>query len=92
MKISLPAQNVSIQKPTGEIEPLWYEKLSTILIALGQGLLANNATTGFAFIPTVAGAPTGVPKMQPGCVPMVFDTTNNKLWIYNGAWKGVVLS
>jgi hypothetical protein len=26
-KIVLPAQNISIQKPHGEIDPIWYEKL-----------------------------------------------------------------
>jgi hypothetical protein len=27
---ALPAQNIPIQKPTGEIDPTWYEKLKTI--------------------------------------------------------------
>ncbi|MBO0716571.1 MAG: hypothetical protein J2P55_04445 [Rhizobiales bacterium] len=93
MKIALPAQNISIQHPTGEIDPIWYEKLVSVVTALGQGALATTATTGFMQIPTMAGAPTGAPSMQTGCVPMVWDTVNNKLWIYTGAaWKGVVLS
>lgn len=57
-----------------------------------QQALATNATDGFVYIPTSAGAPTGVPTAYTGKVAMQFDTTNNKLWIYDGAWIGVVLS
>lgn len=54
--------------------------------------LATNATTGFTYMPTCAGAPTGVPTGYTGTCATVYDTTNNKLWVYNGAWKGVVLA
>lgn len=54
---------------------------------LGVGALATNATTGFPYIPTCAGAPTGVPTAKTGMVPIVYDSTNNKLYVYNGAWK-----
>jgi hypothetical protein len=56
--------------------------------------LATTAIGGFTCIPTCAGAPTGTPANIPtGTVPMVFDTTNSKFWIYTGgAWKGAVLS
>jgi len=57
------------------------------------GALATTATTGFFYIPTCAGAPTGVPAATyTGLVPMIYDTTNHKFWIYDGAWKGVVLA
>lgn len=51
------------------------------------GALATNATDGFTYIPTCAGTPTGTPTTQTGAVPLVYDTTNNQLWIYAGAWK-----
>lgn len=56
--------------------------------------LTTTATGGFTCIPTCAGTPTGVPASIPtGTVPMVFDTTGVKLWIYTGgAWKGVVVA
>jgi hypothetical protein len=97
MIISFPAQNIAIQTPENVIEPIWYEKLKAVESAInsgaiGQGLLATTATTGFGFFPTCAGPPTGVPVAKAGFVPVVFDTTNNKLWIYNGAWKGVTLT
>ena len=57
-------------------------------IVLGtQAALATNATDGFTYIPTCAGTPTGVPTAYTGKVAMVYDTTNNEFYIYNGAWK-----
>lgn len=52
------------------------------------GALATTATGGFFCIPTCAGIPTGVPANVPtGSVAMVYDTTNNNLYIYNSGWK-----
>lgn len=63
-------------------------------IQLGAAVvLATNSTSGFPYIPTCAGTPTGVPTAITGVVPMIFDTTGVKLWIYTGgAWKGVVVA
>lgn len=58
----------------------------------GTAAISTSATDGFTYIATCAGAPTGVPTSYTGRVPMVYDTTNNKFWIYNGSWKGTVLS
>ena len=49
-------------------------------------------TNGFFYIPAAAGAPTGTPTAVAGRVPMYYDTTNNKFYIYNGAWKQVALT
>ena len=57
-------------------------------VVLGnQVALATNATSGFAYIPTCAGTPTGTPDAYTGKVACVYDTTNNKFCVYNGAWK-----
>lgn len=61
--------------PTGNVVP-------------GDAALATTATGGFLYIPTCAGAPTGVPAATfTGRVPIVYDSTNNFLYIYSGGWK-----
>lgn len=54
--------------------------------------LATDATDGFLYIPTCAGTPTGTPTAYTGKVAMVYDTTNNELYIYDGAWVSVPLT
>jgi hypothetical protein len=56
-----------------------------------NGALPVNASEGFTYIPTCAGVPTGVPSVEVGSVPMVYDTTNNSFYIFNGTWKKVSL-
>jgi hypothetical protein len=57
-------------------------------IVLGPRVaLATNATDGFVYLPSCAGTPTGVPTSVTGKVASVYDTTNNKHYVYNGAWK-----
>lgn len=58
---------------------------------IGPGAPATNATNVLQ-IPAMAGAPVGSPSVDTGYVPIVFDTTNNKLWVYDGGWIGTVLS
>lgn len=60
------------------------------VISGNQAALATNATDGFLYIPSCAGIPTGTPTAITGKVPMVADTTNNKLYIYvGGAWTAM---
>ncbi len=56
-------------------------------IVLNNAAVGTTATDGFLYITTCAGAPTGVPTGFTGRVALVYDTTNNKFWIYNGGWK-----
>jgi hypothetical protein len=65
---------------------LFYKAVGSTV--LGSAALATTATDGFVYIPTCAGPPTGTPTARTGCVAMIYDTTNNKFYIYNGAWKG----
>lgn len=64
------------------------EQNGSVVIGSSAAALATNATGGFLYIPTCAGTPTGVPVTQAGTVAMVFDTTNNILYIYDGSWLG----
>jgi hypothetical protein len=65
-------------------------------IAVGEPSLATTATLGFAWLPTCAGTPTGVPATPPaGMSAFVYDTTGKKIWMYDqvsSAWKGVVIA
>ena len=71
--------------------------LGTFLTAYGNKDVVHVAGTtgmsgGFVFISAAAGAATGTPTARTGTVPLYYDTTNNKLSIYNGAWKTVTLA
>lgn len=57
-------------------------------IVLGGGI-ATADNSGFIRIPSCAGIPTGTPLNTPA---LVYDTTNNKLYIYNGSWRSVLLA
>ena len=57
-------------------------------VVMGSAALATNATNGFLYVPGCAGTPTGTPTGYGGRVPIVVDTTNNKLYFYSGgAWR-----
>ncbi len=58
-------------------------------VVCGAAAIATNATDGFLYIPSCAGTPTGTPTAKTGRVAMVFDTTNNKLYVYDGGWIDV---
>ncbi len=57
---------------------------TTVVIGTALSLAGTN---GFLYIPTAAGTPTGAPVAQTGRVPLVYNTSQNVLYIYNGAWK-----
>jgi hypothetical protein len=58
----------------------------------GVAAIATNATDGFIYIKSCAGAPTGVPTTQTGTIPMIFDSTNNKIYYYNSGWKSATVA
>lgn len=51
-------------------------------------LLSTSSTDGFLYIPSCNGTPTGTPNQYGSAIPMVYDTTNNTPWFYNGSWQG----
>lgn len=57
-------------------------------ITVGLTNPATGATSGWLRIGSCAGAPTGTPATTYGNhTPMIYDRTNNFLYIYNGGWK-----
>jgi hypothetical protein len=62
-------------------------------LVVGPGAaLAVSAATGFLYLPTCAGAPTGTPEDNSGSAATVYDTANEKIWFYHGSWKGVTVA
>jgi len=70
--------------------PFQITKTGSVL--LNDTVLATTATDGFTYIPTCAGIPTGVPTAQLGTAPVVYDTTDNRLYVYNGGWKSAAFA
>jgi hypothetical protein len=60
-----------------------FRALSSVII--GAAALATTATDGFLYIPSCAGVPTGTPTAKTGTVPLVYDTTDSQLYLYEGA-------
>lgn len=60
---------------------------------IGNPNLTTSSTSGFAYLPTISGQPTGTPDASTGYSPMVVDSLNSKLWIYlGGVWKSTTLA
>lgn len=57
-----------------------------------QSAVATNATDGFLYIPSCAGVPSGTPTAYTGKIALIFDSSNNDLYVYNTAWKKVTLT
>ena len=68
-------------------------RFNATVISGWDGNLANAATKGFLYIPMMDGAPTALPTAYSGKAPIVYDATNDKLYIHDGAsWKSVALT
>lgn len=49
--------------------------------------LGTGAADGFPYLPTMNGAPTGTPTSYTGSVPMVYDRSNKRRYLYDGGWR-----
>lgn len=56
-------------------------------VVFAGAALATNATDGFIYLPTCAGTPTGVPTSYTGTAAFIYDTSNDKLYVYRSGWK-----
>lgn len=59
-------------------------------VYLGTPQLSTNSTAGFAFIPTIAGTPIGIPSAsgQGSRVAMCFCNAQNRMYVYNNSVTG----
>lgn len=81
-------QNRALQIVVGNQVVAYFNSAGNRSVALGAGAVATNATSGFVYVPTCAGLPTGTPEIYTGRAAIVIDTTNNKLYFYSGgAWR-----
>lgn len=66
-------------------------EISGLDVVVGNAAIATNATSGFFWVDACAGTPTGTPAglaSFTGRIPMVYDSTNNFLYVYSGGgWK-----
>ena len=66
---------------------LLFDKYGNVIFGNGTAAKGTTATDSFLMIPTCAGAPTGVPAhTYASSVPIIFDSTNNKIYVYDGGW------
>lgn len=67
--------------------------MGNIFLGVSDGGTGPTRGANFVYIPIVAGTAGATPSTMPvNQVPLVFDTNNNRLWIYNSGWKSVTLS
>lgn len=58
-------------------------------VAVGPaGALATTAVAGFLYVSGGAGPPTGVPTAITGKYAVYWNSTDKKLYVYDGAWLG----
>jgi hypothetical protein len=61
-------------------------------LTLGLSAPAVGATTGFPYLPAIAGVPTGVPTAIAGYAPVAVDSTDSRLYFYSGAvWQALAV-
>jgi hypothetical protein len=78
----------ALKRVSANLQVIAADGTSSAGLIVGNQALATTATDGFLYVPTCAGTPTGTPTTQTGTVPIVVDTTNNKLYFYsNAAWR-----
>lgn len=58
-------------------------------VVVGSAALLTTATDGFLYTTSCPGLPTGVATSFTGRVPLVVDSSNNRLYFYNSGWQNV---
>jgi hypothetical protein len=76
---------------SSSLERIRFDSAGNVIV--NTAAIATNATDGFLYVPSCAGAATGTPTTYTGRVPHVVDTTNGRAyWYYGGAWHYATLT
>jgi hypothetical protein len=81
----MPASMLLMTTPDGSATPV--ERLRCDPagnVSIGTAAVGTTATDGFLYVPTCAGTPTGVPTAKTGRAALVYDSTNNLLYVNDG--------
>lgn len=88
-----PSSPIVVDTATGKLYAVTTGDAVSLVADGLRATISTSATTGFTYLASCAGTPTGVPANTPtGAIPVVYDTSANKLWAYNGSWRGVSLT
>ncbi len=69
---------------------LWIRNNGDIETNGNEVAVPTSSSSGFLYIPTCAGVPTGTPTSRAGEAPLIYDSTDNALYIWNGSgWAGL---
>lgn len=69
---------------TGDPLRIAYQKCNDNFDELYESIEAN----GYLYVPAISGAPTAPPVTVTGKLPIVIDSSNNKLYFYSsGSWR-----
>jgi hypothetical protein len=90
-KIVLPGQQISIQRPTGEIDAIWYEKLRALIDAVNAGSGGGGGGGPITLTGDVTGTGTGTIatiaiKIQGHAVSTTAPTSGQVLEWTGSAW------
>lgn len=82
-----------IRLAIGGVNKIRLDANANVILNDSGSALATGAVNGFVYVNNCAGTPSGVPASLPtGATPMMYDTTANKIWFYNGSWRGVLVA
>jgi Protein of unknown function (DUF2793) len=77
---------------TAGVETITIDPANNAIIG-PEGPVLNDSRDGFLYLPTMAGAPTALPRQYADKSPIVVDTVNNVVFVYSGgAWRPLVPS
>lgn len=83
-------ESANINMLTAGSQRLRVTSAGSVVVGNNSSALATNATDGFLYISTSAGAPSGTPTTQTGSAPIHIDSTNNAFYYYSGStWRSV---